>query len=146
MATKKNINITNNTDVTSINDLVKYQEGMIVDLPPFGPDMPFRAKLKRPSILALAKAGKIPNSLMQAADSLFSGSKPAQPKKMDRNNLADTYEVFEILCEATFVSPTWHEIKEAGIELTDEQLVFLFNYTQRGIKSLSSFRQEQSNN
>ena len=47
------------------------------------------------------------------------------------------------LCEATFVEPSYNEMKEAGIKLTDEQLIFIFDYSQNGVKALDSFREEQ---
>lgn len=153
MATKKISQTQNNSDelqvikakVTAIEDLMRYREGEVVELPPFGPDMPFVARLRRPSILLLAKDGKIPNTLLDTANSLFTGKDSAKIKK-DNKTLRDTFEVFDILCSAAFVSPTWDEIREAGIELTDEQFVFIFNYTQRGQKALKSFRQKQGDN
>ena len=41
------------------------------------------------------------------------------------------------------VEPTYDELKEIGLELTDLQLVEIFNFTQNGIKSLISFRTKQ---
>ena len=133
MATKKITNTTNSDviKITSLSDLSRYQEGEVVELPPFGPDMPFVVKLKRPSILSLAKSGKIPNTLMEAADALFSGRQTDKKFKTSQKTLVDTCEVIEILCEAAFVSPSWEDIKQSGIELTDEQFVAVFNYVQR---------------
>ena len=60
-------------DITSIAQLSEYAKGQVVRLPDFAPDQPFVARLKRPSMLVLAKSGKIPNSLLETASSLFDG-------------------------------------------------------------------------
>ena len=49
--------------VTPIDDLVKMSQGTLVELPPFVKGQPFVAQLKRPSMLALVRAGKIAEML-----------------------------------------------------------------------------------
>ena len=126
--------------VTSLEDLKSYASGALVKLPDFAEGMPFVAKLKRPSMLALVKGGKIPNSLMESANALFSGDISVNTKK--GQSLDSIFEILDIICESAFVSPTWEELKSSGIELTDEQLIAVFNYTQNGIRALESFRSE----
>lgn len=125
-------------DITSIAQLSEYAKGQVVRLPDFAPDQPFVARLKRPSMLVLAKSGKIPNSLLETASSLFDG-KSNMTNNSD-NTMGDMYRVLEIIAEASLVSPTMAEIKSAGIELTDEQLIAIFNYSQQGVEGLKSFR------
>lgn len=136
MASKK---IEKQLEITPITTLKEYSNGDIVQFPPFSENKPFVAQVKRPSMMVLMKTGKIPNSLLSAANALFSGD-------MKIDNDAELYReilgVIEILAEASFVNPTWNEIKDAGIELTDEQYTFLFNYIQRGVKALEPFRKE----
>ena len=55
-------------NVTSIEELVKASQGTLVELPPFAEGTRFVARLKRPSMLAMIKGGKIPNSLLLAAN------------------------------------------------------------------------------
>lgn len=129
-----------NLKVTNIKDLARYQEGIIVELPPFAEGQPFVARMKRPSILGLAKQGKIPNQLMTAANGLFSGGTAASGDKGKEDLLKDVYDVIDILCEASFVEPTYQELKDVGVELTDDQLVFIFNYSQKGVTDIKSFR------
>lgn len=119
--------------VTPVIELKEYTDGEIVELPDFSEGRPFVAKLKRPSMLVLMKTGKIPNALLPLASTLFTGVETPETKD---SSLGDMLDVIEILAESTFVSPTWSEIKESGVELTDEQYIFIFNYTQRGIKAL----------
>lgn len=125
--------------VTTLSDLQQYSQGQLVQLPNFAENQPFVARLRRPSMMALAKTGKIPNSLLNTANSLFMG------KGVDSNNegaLKEVLSIVDILCEASFVEPTYSQLKEAGVELTDEQYMAIFNYTQQGIKALQPFRGE----
>lgn len=141
----KKTNIDKNTEikVTSIADLQSYAKGAIVELPPFADGQPFVARLRRPSMLALVKSGKIPNELLQVANELFMG-KPGgkREEKFDPGTMTRMFDVFDIMCEASFVEPTYKQLQDAGIELTDDQYTFIFNYSQAGIKALKSFRQE----
>lgn len=131
-----------NLKITSIEELQNYSKGEIVELPSFREGAPFVARLKRPSMMALVKTGRIPNSLVTSASKLFNG------KGVDDNNpkaMGQAFEVFDALCEAAFMEPTYKEIKEAGVELTDEQYMAIFNYTQRGIRALEPFRAKPIN-
>lgn len=130
-------NISEQLEVTPITTLKEYAGGELVQFPPFSEDMPFVAKVKRPSMMVLMKTGKIPNSLLSAANALFSGNMRTEE---DSELYKEVLGVIEILAEASFVNPTWNELKEAEIELTDEQYTFLFNYIQRGVKALQPFR------
>ena len=40
----------------------------------------------------------------------------------------------------------YDDLKEAGVKLTDEQMMFVFNYTQNGVEALESFREEREDN
>lgn len=127
--------------VTSIEQLKQYAQGEIVELPPFSPAQPFVAKLKRPSLLAMAKNGKIPNNLLVKTNELFINDGTAV-NASDNNMLEEIFSVIDTIASEVFVQPTYAEIKEAGIELTDEQMIFIFNYTQRGVKNLENFRED----
>lgn len=122
--------------VTSIEQLKQACEA-VVELPSFAEGTEFVAKLRRPSLMNMVKTGKIPNQLLTYANSLFvKGGVNAQ----DLDALSGIMDIMEIMCEACFVEPTYQEIKDAGIELTDEQMMFIFNYSQNGVRALSKFR------
>lgn len=129
-------------EITSISELQIYAQGQTVELPPFGEGQPFVAKLKRPSILAMVKSGRIPNELLVTASRLFSGESKNSSDKDSVEALIQTEDMLEVICEASFVSPTYDEIKSAGVELTDEQKHFVFSYAQNGIRALNNFRTE----
>lgn len=130
-----------NLQVTSLQDLTLYARGEVVELPPFAEGQPFVARLRRPSIMGLVKRGKIPNALLQKANELFSGGVAGAFDEQNEESLKDLFDLMDTICDASFVEPTYEQIKGAGIELTDEQYMFVFNYSQRGVQALESFRQ-----
>lgn len=128
-----------NLKVTPISDLIEYNRGQIVRLPDFAENQPFYVRLRRPSMLMLAKSGKIPNKLLSTANDLFMGN-TASEEGYDENFLNNMYEVIDTIVEASLVEPSYDDLKKNGIELTDQQLLAIFNYTQEGVNSLDSFR------
>lgn len=125
--------------ITSLTSLEQYAQGQIVELPAFAEGQPFIARLRRPSLLVLIKSGKIPNALLATANSLFAGN---SINTKDPSALADVVGVMEVICEASFLEPSWAQIQAAGLELTDEQYMAVFNYSQQGIKALEPFREQ----
>ena len=124
------------SEITTLASLSLYAQGQLVELPSFGEGQPFYARLRRPSIMGLTKSGKIPNALLSAATELFTGKQD----KSDPVDLSEIVGVVEVICEAAFIEPTYTQIKEVGLELTDEQMMAVFNYSQKGIKALEPFR------
>lgn len=125
--------------VTSISDLQSYAEGAVVQLPEFADGMPFVAKLRRPSMLALAKSGRIPNALLSTANELFvKGSTGLDVD--DPDMMGNFYDTCRVICEAALVEPTMADIESAGLELSDNQIMAIFSYTQTGVRALESFR------
>lgn len=130
--------------VTTIEELLKANEGEIVELPPFSENIPFVARIKRPSMLDLVKEGKIPNQLLVEANNLFAGGPSGvMTKKMsDTSAMTDLFKIMEVICEDAFIEPTYKDMKEAGVKLTDEQIMFVFSYCQKGVTALESFRKQ----
>lgn len=124
--------------VTSIEEILAYKDGVIIELPGFVPDKPFFARVKRPSLMALASSGKIPNSLMSQATDIFAKGANAMVGT-NSTVIKDVYDVVKIVCSAALVEPSMKQLNDNGIELTDEQLMAIFSYTQEGIKALERF-------
>lgn len=127
--------------ITTVADLQSYASGIVVRFPDFAEGQPFVARVRRPSMLVLAKQGKIPNGLLAAAGELFTkggGGMDADNQDM----LVQVYDICKIICSAALVEPTMDEIEAAGVELSDDQMMAIFNYTQNGIKALEPFRKE----
>ncbi len=127
--------------ITTASDLQAYAAGVVVRFPDFAEGQPFIARVRRPSMLVLAKSGKIPNTLMLTAGELFSkGGGGLDPDNL--NMLGDMYDIMHIICESALIQPTMQEIEAAGLQLSDDQMMAIFNYSQAGVKALESFRQE----
>lgn len=98
-------------------------------------DDEFVCVLRRPSLLALASRGAITNPLMKTARRIFYSGVSAE-----NGNLEEEGRVLLEIAAAAMVKPTFAELEERGIELTDEQLIAIFQYTQSGAKALERFR------
>ena len=131
-----------NLKVTSIEELKKSAMGEIVQLPGFSKDIPFVVRLRKPSILGMAKTGRIPNNLLVQANDLFANGVGGVARKnsYDENMLKELMTILDVICEESFVEPKYKDLKDNGIELTDEQYMAVFSYTQNGVKSLENFR------
>lgn len=125
---------------TAIQELKDMSAGKLVELPPYVEGQKFFAMLRRPSMMALVKAGKIPNKLLSTANNLFAGGVNDAIDVDDGEAMSNLFEVMDVLCDACFVEPSYREMKENGIELTDQQLMAIFAYTQQGVTALDSFR------
>lgn len=137
----KPVNCDQAMQITTITDLQSYAAGTVVRFPDFGDGQPFVARVRRPSMLVLAKQGKIPNSLLTTAGELF--SKGGGGLDADNENmLGDMYNIMDIIATAALIQPSMDEIKSVGLELSDDQMMAIFNYTQTGVKALESFRTE----
>ncbi|EPY6467520.1 esterase [Clostridium sporogenes] len=127
--------------VTNIEDLKKVAQGEVIQLPQFSQGIPFNARVKRVSLLNLVRKGVVPNKLLSAAEELFYG-KQSSKENVDLTQMTD---VMYIMAENALVEPSIEDLKSVGLELTDEQIVALFNYTQEGVSELDSFREESEN-
>jgi hypothetical protein len=122
--------------VTSLGKLKEKAQGKIVQLPGWDEE-PFVCRVRRVSLLDMVSQGKIPNALLGAADKVFN-------KPNANVDIKELGGLFDIFAEEILVEPTYKDIKEAGLNLTDEQKIVLFNFTQQGLKALESFRPEQA--
>ena len=128
--------------VTSIDDMLRSSQGELVDLPGFNDGEVLTVRLRRPSMLNMIKSGKIPNELLTDANRLFSkGTSSMADNNVISNpeSLRDMMQLLETVCENAFVEPTYQEIVGRGIELTDSQMLAVFEYTQNGVANLKSF-------
>lgn len=128
--------------VTTLEQLKEYAKGQLVELPPFADGQPFVARIKRPSMIDMISSGRLPNALLDKATGLFmDGARTISADNAD--SLKDVGEIMEFIFESSFIEPSYKQIKESGVSLTDDQKMFLFNYSQMGVKALESFRSEQ---
>lgn len=123
--------------VTSINELRALGTIKEVELPGWNAGETVTFKLGRPSLMLMARDGRIPNRLLKTAQELFTGSAGAAASE---TGFQDMVDVMLTVVKATLIEPTYDEIQRAGIELTDEQMVAIFQYSQNGPKALERFR------
>lgn len=122
--------------VTSIKELRALGSVREVELPGWSAGERVTFKLGRPSLMLMVRDGRIPNRLLNAAQGLFSGTGAGNGE----SGFSDAVDVMITVVRATMVEPTYDEIINAGIELTDEQMVAIFQYSQNGAKALERFR------
>lgn len=127
--------------VTPLADLIKYKNGQLVELPPFAEGQPFVARLRRPSLMGMVKSGRIPNSLMKQATTLFAKGNQSL-SGMNANTLTEMLDIMDIVVEESMVEPKYSELKENEIKLSDDQIMAIFSYTQQGVDYLKQFRTE----
>ena len=126
--------------VTTANELLKVEQGEVVELPPFLEGKPFVARLRKPSLLGLAAKGIIPNPLLAVAEGLFNGRILEKGPSGEDSRFKETAEMFQVIAENSLLEPTVAELAARNIELTDMQYLAIFNYTQLGVTALSGFR------
>ena len=132
-------------DVTTLDELREYSGGTVVELPPFSDDQPFVARLRRPNVSSLLVDGGIPNELMHTAMILFAAEEDKDEKTEEEKleDIRETQRVLQYAAEQCLVSPTYEEIRNAGLELTDAQLTGIYNFLQTGVRELAFFRKKQ---
>lgn len=122
---------------TPAHDFMKYAAGTEVELPGFTAGETISIRLRRPSLMLLAAEGKIPNALLASVEELFEKGEKSSVSFKERA------EIFRIVAMASLVSPTWEELQSAGLNLTDLQLLYIYNFSQTGVDALRRFREEQ---
>lgn len=125
--------------VTELSKLIESAKGEIVQLPGFTEDVPFFARVRKPSLLGLVKAKKIPNNLLIKTNELFIQDGTGFDTD-DANMMEDLCNVLDVIAQETLVEPSYDDLKNNGVELTDQQRTALFSYSQQGIKALEPFR------
>lgn len=135
--------MTQELKVTDLSQILKVNEGEVVQFPPFNGNISFVARVKQPSLVKLIANGAFPNELLGLAQSVFEGNEKVMQKEMKtQKGLDRVYKTMEVLAESALIEPSYQELKEAGIELTDFQLSAIMAYCQRGVKILEHFRTE----
>ena len=122
--------------VTKLSEIKKYKDGVEVELPGWEDGSLFIAKLRRPSLMMLAAEGEIPNALLGAAAKLFN-------EGTGKADFKESAELFSLIAKASLVSPSWAGLEEAGVSLTDSQLLYIYNYSQTGVDALRRFREQR---
>lgn len=135
MSNTKNQSKNQNLKVTSIAALSEIGKGVPVELSGWTEDTPFVARLRRASLSGMIKAGKIDNPLMAAAQRLYEG-----PRSRASATFEELIKVQRLVVSDALVEPSEAVLKEAGLELTEQQVEQIYTYAIRGAKALEQFR------
>lgn len=124
--------------VTTLEQLKNYAGGSEVELPGFIAGEPLIVKLRRPSLMEMAQSGKIPNPLLSAVSELFqTGTSRSMAKGED---FKDMGSVLIHVAKAALIEPSYADFETAGLQLTDSQLLYIYQYVSSGVDLLKSFR------
>ena len=134
--------------VTSLEQLKNIKITDIVNLGKFEDGTELIAEVKKPNLMQLMVEGKVPNTLMPTAMGMFkSGSGELVNKAIDDvDSLKDLVGMMEVFAEASLVNPSYAQIKEIGLSLTEKQLIGILQFTQGGVKALENFRMQSEDN
>lgn len=124
--------------VTDIHEMLKSGGAQEVTISGWAEDE-IVVKLRRPSLFNLAAAGHIPNPLIKAAEGLFMANQNA----IRQASVEDTGKVLILIAREAMTEPTYEQLQEAGLELTDGQLSEIYAYVIGGAARLEAFRHKQ---
>lgn len=133
---KKEIKPTSASDWRKMSTL-----GMVIELP----SGKF-ARIRKPDLLVLVKAGKIPNALAGKVTEMIK----TQKVDLSKFELDDVTDILNATAKAAFVEPQVTEkpnkdqIAPEDIDFDDR--LFVFQYAQGGTKDLDFFRNQQARN
>ena len=135
------------SNITSLDELKNMSQEKVVTLPPFSDGRTLTVKIKNPSLLKMIGNGTVPNQLLDAAMTLFNTGNIAKVKDgaTDPADVQNNMTFLIFLAEQCLVEPTMADLKEAGVELTDEQIIFLFIFTRGDATALEAFRKDGTN-
>ncbi len=135
MDNKKNDTDTKELKLTSLDELKAQNAPKLVELTGFNGDGSFVCRLKQPSLLQMAMAGQIPNALLSTVSELYRAGLGSERIDMKKNA-----ETLTLLAKQSLVEPTYEELTQAGLELTDQQMTEIYLFVNRGVKALKAFR------
>ena len=121
--------------VTPISQMPNSFATEIVELPGWEPNQTVNFRLRRSNLRGLVTAGKIPNPLLSAAQRLYEGG-----TSKSNASFTDIVKVMTLVVENTMVEPTYSDLTEANVELTEEQFGLIWSYANRGAQALATFR------
>lgn len=111
-------------------------EAEILELPGWRKDSTIKVKARRPSFYALLAENAVLNPLIPEMNKLFVGHDRGDVTKDAKEYAAALVAIARL----TLAEPTYDELIEAGVTLTDDQLTDISLYATEGMDFLLSFR------
>lgn len=137
----------------SVDDIKKsIDSGYQVEITGFradeDPEDSFPCVLKKIDLLAWLINGKVPNELSAAVEDLFNLSK-AKKKTVEEYNdidqIREGYKLNEWIARESMVEPKFDDLKDAGIYLSQQQLLDIYIFQMNGVNALKQFRDLNKN-
>lgn len=137
----------------NVDDIKKsIESGYEVEITGFradeDPEDSFPCVLKKIDILAWLINGKVPNELTAAVEDLFNLSK-AKKKTVEEYNdidqIREGYKLNEWIARESMVEPKFDDLKDAGIFLSQQQLLDIYVFQMNGVNALKQFRDLNKN-
>ena len=99
--------------ITSLEQLQSIKQTEIIELPAFEDGTKLNVEVKKPNMMQLIAAGKIPNTLLSSAMEMFNGKAGEKMQKAADNvgDLKDLVGMMNVIAEASLIKPTYKEIK-----------------------------------
>lgn len=137
-----------NLQTTTLEQLKAIKKTEVVSLGAFDDGTELIAEVQRPYLLDLITSGKIPNSLLTAAMTMFKdGAGTVVKQSVDSvEALQQMVGLMKALAESCLVNPSYANISDCGLRLSQDQLMNILAYVQGGASHLENFRNQQSSN
>jgi hypothetical protein len=124
--------------ITNFEELKNKYGNREYALPGWDFNSDFVCKLKRPSLVDMtAVVGFVPNPLMGTVADLFMPT----TKKMEKMDQEKQARALQLMAKFALQEPTYDQLAEAGIALTDEQYNAIYAFALGGAAGLDRFRQ-----
>lgn len=133
---------------TSLEELKKIKLTEEKQLPPFIDGTPFVAELKKISLVDVICNSHVPNPIIKTVMKVLGDNKSQNSELQDQaidqimnDSPAETMKFMFTVVEKSLVSPTYDEIKQCGVSLTDAQIFAIFSYAMSSTETeaLSKF-------
>ena len=122
--------------ITSMNEIMQAAAPQEITISGFAPGTEITVLARRPSFYTMLAAGAAPNPLIPEMEKLF--------VRRDRSGHARPSEEFArtlvFIAQETLAEPSYAQLRENGIELTDDQLTEISLFATAGAEALRSFR------
>lgn len=112
----------------------------VYELPGWDPDEPFYARLKQVSLLNLIERGQLPNELLKIAHKIATSGQQGVFRESTPEELVQFTKLLHDMARVALVEPTYQELEENDVHLTDMQLTAIFQFCQQGVRALEPFR------
>ena len=123
--------------VFNVAELEKKDVYPIIEITGFDPLTKIAVRMKRPKIMTMLAAGKIPNHHLSTVVKLLGGKPSKEQKTTDEEQSKEMPNLYRFYAEICLVEPTYEELQD---HLTDDQLMDIFTWATTEAKQLNSFR------